>query len=56
MQALPTVVTPPFTEAQWRTLRRLRAHYRQGRDLFNARELARLRFVRWLCQTGHLVP
>jgi hypothetical protein len=34
----------------------LRAYYRQHCDLFSAAELAHLRFVRWLVQTGRLEP
>jgi hypothetical protein len=34
---------------------RLRARYQQGADLWDERELAHLRFVRWLVQTGRLV-
>jgi hypothetical protein len=45
-----------FTRLQWCALRALRERYRQDRDLFNARERERLRFVRWLYRTGRLVP
>jgi len=45
---------PAFTQAERASLRRLRARYRAGRDLFDAKELARLRFIRWLYQTGRL--
>jgi hypothetical protein len=34
----------------------LRARYRESRDLFSAREMARLHFVRWLVRTGRLAP
>ena len=47
---------PVFTPAQRAALRQLRARYRAGRDLFTAPELARLRFLRWLFQTGRLAP
>jgi hypothetical protein len=30
----------------------LRARYRESRDLFSPREMAHLRFLRWLVQTG----
>ena len=36
--------------------RALRERYQQDRDLFSARERARLRFVRWLYRTGRLTP
>ena len=53
-----TPSTPPaasvFTRAEQATLRELRARYCACRDLFNERELARLRFIRWLYQTGRL--
>jgi hypothetical protein len=45
-----------FTECEQEALRRLRLRYQESRDLFNDRELARLRFVRWLHETGQLVP
>jgi hypothetical protein len=32
----------------------LRARYQRHGDLLGAREIARLHFVRWLCQTGRL--
>ena len=45
---------PVFTRAERATLCQLRARYRAGRDLFDVHELARLRFIRWLYQTGRL--
>jgi hypothetical protein len=47
-----TPVATVFTPAEQITLRQLRARYRAGRDLFDAHELAWLRFMRWLYQTG----
>ncbi len=47
---------PVFTPTQRAALRQLRARYRAGGDLFTAPELARMRFLRWLIQTGRLVP
>lgn len=44
----------PFTPAEQHALRSLRARYQQDRDLFSPSELARLRFLRWLVQTGRL--
>ena len=44
-----------FSDSEWRALRVLRDHYRQNRDLFSARELGHLRFVRWLYYTGRVV-
>jgi hypothetical protein len=46
--------TPVFTRAQQITLRALRARYSVAGDLFDKTELSRLRFVRWLYQTGRL--
>jgi hypothetical protein len=45
---------PVLIQAERATLRRLRARYRAGGDRPDARELARLRFIRWLHQTGRL--
>jgi hypothetical protein len=46
-----------FTRTQRRALCALRRAYQQQHgDLFNGAELARLRFLRWLCQTERLVP
>ena len=56
---LQTSSTAPIcvlTATEWRALCALRAQFRQDRDLFSEGELARLRFVRWLFQTGRLVP
>ena len=56
---LDTTITSPtttFAPAAWQALRALRTRYGQHRDLFSAGELARLRFLRWLYQTGRLVP
>ena len=53
----PMPVPPPaFTPAQWQALHALHTRYQQDCDLFSNRELTRLRFVRWLYQTGRLVP
>lgn len=48
--------TLPFTADQWQALAVLRQQYRQHRDCFSSREVAHLRFLRWLYQTGRLVP
>jgi hypothetical protein len=47
---------PEHTPATQQDLVRLRARYRQDRDLFTRQERARLAFVRWLSQTGRLLP
>jgi hypothetical protein len=49
-----SAAAPVFTRAERATLRQLRARYRAGRDLFDAQEVARLRFIRWLYETGRL--
>ena len=43
-----------FTHAEQHALRTLRARFQQDHDLFSSPELARLRFLRWLYQTGRL--
>lgn len=48
--------TPTFSPAEQHSLRILRARYQLSRDFFSLRELASLRFVRWLYQTGRLAP
>jgi hypothetical protein len=47
---------PTFTPAEKRVLSALRQRYRQDRDLFTQRELARLLFLRWLHRQGRLCP
>ena len=44
----------PFTPDEQRVLYALRTHYRQDHDLFSPSELARLRFLHWLVQSGRL--
>jgi hypothetical protein len=46
--------TPDFTSREWRDLVTLRQRYQQDHDLFSPQELARLRFLRWLHETGKL--
>jgi hypothetical protein len=46
---------PDFTLDEWHTLQHLRLRYQQDHDLLTAREVARLRFLRWLAVTGRLV-
>ena len=48
--------TTAFSTGEWRHLCALRDHYQHTRDLFSAREVASLRFVRWLYHTGRVVP
>jgi hypothetical protein len=44
-----------FTWDEWQMVQRLHLRYQQDHDLLAARELARLRFLRWLAVTGRLV-
>jgi hypothetical protein len=50
-----TAVRNQWTQDQWHDFERLRVRYQWARDLVSAREWARLRFLRWLVQTGRLV-
>ena len=50
------ILATSFTWPQMKVLQVLRAQYRQDRDLFGAQERAHLQFLRWLYQTGRLVP
>lgn len=45
-----------FSRSEWRAIRALRDRYRPHHDLFSAREVARLYFVRWLYRLGRFVP
>jgi hypothetical protein len=50
----PTVPMAAFTADQWEALGRLRAGYPRQVEFFSPRELARLRFLRWLYRGGRL--
>ena len=41
-----------FTQREQDSLSALRSRYQEGSDLFSARELAHLHFLRWLRQQG----
>jgi len=43
-----------FTPEQLLTLRTLRMRYGEDHDYFSERELAKLRFLRWLLESRHL--
>ena len=45
-----------FSEEERRILIKLRKSYGQGLDLLSREEQARLRFLRWLINTGRLQP
>jgi hypothetical protein len=51
-----TVAALGFGHDEWRALLALRRRYRQHGDLLGARDVERLRFARWLYQTGRLLP
>lgn len=55
-QAATPALPARFTSVEAQALRALRDRYQQGRDLFTDRELARLRFLRWLYETGKIEP
>jgi hypothetical protein len=44
-----------FTRDEWQMVQRLRLRYQQDHDLLSARQMAHLRFLRWLAVTGRLV-
>jgi hypothetical protein len=53
----PVATVPPpdtFTREESEALYALRYRYLQGHDLLSRRELERLRFLRWLYDTGRL--
>jgi hypothetical protein len=56
MMTWPNSTTPMalFTTAEWEALRTLRLRYQQDCELFSTSERARLRFVRWLLQSGRI--
>jgi hypothetical protein len=54
LQHNPAVPTCSAAESHaWQQLRQ--RYYEEDRDLWTERELAHLRFLRWLAQTGRLV-
>ena len=53
-QAFATTADQTYTVAEWRALLALRARYQQGHDLFGPREIAHMRFIRWLYRAGRL--
>lgn len=44
----------PFTCREWVALLQLRRRYQVGHDLWNAREVEHLRFLRWLYRAGQI--
>ena len=47
---------PGFTREERHALWALRERYQHDHDLFSARELAHLRVLRWLYETGRVGP
>lgn len=45
-----------FTCREWVTFLQLRRRYQAGHDLWDARELAHLRFLRWRHENGLIDP
>lgn len=43
-----------FGRQEWLALQALRRQYSEGQDLWDVRELAHLRFCRWLREAGRL--
>lgn len=50
----PVAATSTFTHHEWDVLQLLRRRYHDDQDLWNARELAHLRFYRWLREAGRI--
>jgi hypothetical protein len=46
---------PEYTLEEWRAWQWLRLRLQEGHNLWSVRELAHLRFLRWLAVTGRLV-
>jgi hypothetical protein len=55
-QTTRSATTNGRTRAEVRHLMKLRDRFGVDHDLFDQRELARLRFVRWLVRTGRVRP
>ncbi len=56
IQTRSTTAPTLWSVDEWSVLRALRTRYRQVGDLLTERELAHLRFWRWLYRTGRIVP
>lgn len=52
----PLAPVPALTDTERRQLEALRERYQQSGDTLSERELARLRFLRWLYLSGRLTP
>lgn len=46
--------TARFTEAEWRIFQQSRLRYQREHDFWTTRELAHLRVLSWLVETGRL--
>ena len=49
-----TALALGFRAPEWRAFLALRTRYQHDRDLFGEADITRLRFVRWLKETGRL--
>lgn len=52
----PAVPMGAFTADQWEALGQLRAGYPKLPEFFSTRDLACLRFLRWMYRSGRLTP
>jgi hypothetical protein len=52
--ALAPATAYNFTVPEWAALFALRMRYQQYHEILSARELAHLRFIRWLYRSGRL--
>jgi hypothetical protein len=52
--AQATAASVCFTVQEMNRLQSLRERYQQDHDLFSEPEMARLRFLRWMRETGRL--
>jgi hypothetical protein len=55
IQHSPTPVETSFSDEETRALEAVRVRFGQDHDVLSAQERERLRFVRWLIQTGRLI-
>ena len=52
VQTTPTGAQNAFNPDEWHALQGIRESYHPGHEFFTSAELAHLRFVRWLHETG----
>ena len=49
-------VETPFSREETRALEAVRVRFQQDHDVWSAREFQHLSFLRWLVQSGRLLP